>query len=368
MQLSTLQGVYAHPGPYVTVHMDVSRNSENAAQQIDARWTTARRTLESEGVDETLIQEVGRRLQEPVNVGGEVRRTIIASDGEVVFDEVTAGHSMWPEVVTTGELPDMSGWLHQVDGQLPFMLVVADREGADIDFYPSLTTADSVHREVDGNTANLHKFHGGGWSHKRFQRRSENQWESNAREVADEIRSAVARRRPRVLLLAGDQRACTLIEESLDGVQCEIAHLGAGGRAAGSSTAALWEDVRLVLARLEAEGQEELTGRLEEKWGQGAGAVLGVDDVIDALVQHKVDTLIVDLQKAREVTVDPTRYPGLPLPEQALGTHELPADQVLVAAGAATDAAIAVLPSAQTKGGGVAAMLRWDDRRPSETV
>lgn len=120
-----------------------------------------------------------------------------------------------------------------------------------------------------------------------------------------------------------------------------------------------------MLARLEAEGQQELTDRLEEKWGQGAGAVLGVDDVIDALVQHKVDTLIVDLQKAREVTVDPT-HPGLPLPEQALGTRELPADQVLVAAGAATDAAIAVLPSSQTKGGGVAAMLRWDARPPAD--
>lgn len=185
-------------------------------------------------MDQTLIQEIGRHVQEPVNVAGEVRRTIIASDDEIVFDEVTAGHSRWPEVVTTGELPDMSGWLHQVDGQFPFMLVVADREGADIDFYSSLTTAESVHREINGNTANLHKFHGGGWSHKRFQRRSENQWESNAREVADEIRSAVARRRPRVLLLAGDQRACTLIEESLEGVQCEIAHLSAGGRAAGT--------------------------------------------------------------------------------------------------------------------------------------
>lgn len=44
MQLSTLQDVYAHPGPYVTVHLDVSRNSETAAQQMDARWTRTRKT------------------------------------------------------------------------------------------------------------------------------------------------------------------------------------------------------------------------------------------------------------------------------------------------------------------------------------
>lgn len=368
MQLNALRSVYAEPGPYVTVHMDVSRNTEDASQQLDARWTSARHTLEHEGVDPGLIEEIGRRVHEPVDVGGEVRRTIIAAGGQVVFDELIAGHSVWPEVVTCGDLPDVSGWLHQVDGQFPFLLVVADREGADIDFFRSLTAAETVHREVDGDTSQLHKFHGGGWSHKRFQQRSENQWESNSRDVADEIRAVVTRHRPRVVILAGDERARTAIGERLEGVQCEVVQTAAGGRAAGSSSSSLWDEVRKTLAHLEADDQRQLTGRLEEKWGRRNGAVLGVDDVIDALVQHKVDTLIVDLQKAHDLTVDPSRWPGLPLPEQARARKELPADQVLVAAGAATDAAIAVLPATQTKGGGVAAMLRWDERAETTEV
>jgi len=365
MQLTALQDLYAQPGPYLTVHMDVSRNTEDAPQQLDARWTRARHQLGREGVEPALVEEIGQRLKEPVAVSGEARRTIIAAGGKVAFDEVTAGHSTWPEVVTSGDLPDVSAWLHQVDGQFPFLLVVADREGADIDFFRSLTTAESVHRKVTGDDLHLHKYQGGGWSHKRFQQRSENQWESNAREVADEIRSVVGRRSPRVVILAGDDRARTAISGSLAGVQCEIAQITGGGRAAGSSSDALWDDVRLVLARLEAEDQKDLVERLEEKWGQGHGAVLGVDDVVDALVQHRVDTLIVDLQKARDITVDPTRHPGLPLPEQVRTKKELPADQVLVAAGAATDAAVAVLPAGRTKGGGVAATLRWDDKDPS---
>lgn len=360
MQLSTLQDVYAHPGPFVTVHLDVSRDTEDAPQQLDARWTSARHTLEKEGVEASLIEQIGQRLQEPTDLAGEVRRTIIAAGGEVVFDDVIAGHSVWPEVVTVGDLPDVSGWLHQVDGQMPFLLVVADREGADIDFYRALTT-DASHAEVAGDTLHIHKFQGGGWSHKRFQQRSENQWESNAREVAEEVRATVTRRRPRVVVLAGDERARTFIASALDGVQCEVVQVTAGGRGAGSSTEALWSEVRQVLAHIEAEDQRDLSGRLEEKWGQGNGAVLGVDDVIEALVQRKVETLVLDLQKAHDIAVDPTRYPGLPLPEQVVTKKELPADQVLVAAGAATDAALAVLPAAQTKGGGVAAMLRWDD-------
>jgi hypothetical protein len=41
---------------------------------------------------------------------------------------------------------------------------------------------------------------------------------------------------------------------------------------------------------------------------------------------------------------------------------------VLVAAGVATDTAIAVLPAEHSKGGGVAALLRWDDATSRDTV
>jgi hypothetical protein len=361
MQLSTLQDVYAHPGPYVTVHMEVSRNTEDAAQQLEARWTTTRHTLEREGVEPKLVEEIGRRLQEPTEMPGEVRRTIVAAGDQIVFDDVLGGSSVWPEVVTSGDLPDVSAWLHQADGQMPFLLVVADKEGADLDFYRALAHHESSHSEVEGRDLHIHKYQGGGWSHRRFQQRSENQWESNAREVAHEVRAAVTRHRPRVVVLAGDPRARTEIADALDGIQCEVVQVSAGGRAEGASTESLWNEVQQVLARLEAEDQEELTGRLDEKWRQGNGAVLGVDHVLEALVQGKVDTLIVDLQKAHDMSVDVTRFPGLSLPEPAVSKKDLPADQVLVAAGAATDTAIAVLPAAQTKGGGVAAVLRWDD-------
>jgi len=360
MQLSTLQDVYRHPGPYVTVHMDVSRNSEDALTQIETRWNNSRQTLEAEGVDASLIDRIGELVLEPTDVPGEVRRTIVAAGEEILLDDILAGHSPWPESVSCGELPDVSGYLQQVDGQMPFLLVVADRTGADLDFYRALVRADSMHTEVEGETLHIHKFHGGGWAHRRFQLRSENQAESNAREVADEIRSIVARHRPRVVILAGEQRARTAIAENLENVQTEVEHVEAGGRGAGASEEALWEEVRQVLARHEAADQQELTGRLEERHGQGSGAALGLDEVIDALVQHRVDTLVVDLQKVRDMTVDPSRFPGIPLPEQATTRKELPADQVLVAAAAATDANIAVLPAEQTKGGGIAALLRWD--------
>ena len=359
MNLAPIQHLFEHDGPFVTVHMDVSRAHENADQQIDARWQNTQQELEQAGVDGALIEQIGSRLREQTEVGGEVRRTIVAADGEIVFDDVLAGHSMWPETTAVGALPDLSGWLHQMDGQIPFLLVLADREGADMDFYQALARPDSEHQEVEGGTLHIRKVQVGGWAHPQYQRRSENLWQENAREVADAVREAFNEHRPRLIILAGDERARGEIAEALEGLQADIHHVTAGGRAAGSSEEALWDEIRQVLAQIEATEQQKITGELEEKAGQGAGAALGLDEVIDALVQRKVERLIVDLQKAQEMTVDPKKHPGLVLPGNAAGDSTLRADQVLVAAGAASDAELSVVPAEQAKGGGVAAVLRW---------
>ena len=361
MKLGTIQDLYTRSGPFVTVHMDVSRNTEDARQQIDARWSTAAQDLERAGVDEDLIARIGERMHQQTEVPGEARRTIVAADGDIVFDDVRAGHTIWPETTTSGPLPDLAGWLHQVDGQVPFVLVVADREGADIDFYRAMSKPDAEHQEVHGDTLHITKVPQGDWAQKQFQQRSENVWQKNAREVADAVRRLCTEQRPRLVVVAGEDRMRAEITEALDGVQCDVEQVTAGGRAAGSSTEALWDEVREVLARAEAYDEEQITGRLLEKSGQGSGAARGLPEVLDALVQGKAERLLVDLRAAHEMTVNPAEHPGLALPASASDATDLPADQVLVAVGAATDAELSVLPAEQTKGAGVAALLRWDD-------
>lgn len=79
---------------------------------------------------------------------------------------------------------------------------------------------------------------------------------------------------------------------------------------------------------------------------------------VEALERAQVELLLVDLDATRHLAVDLARYPGLPLPEAVVG--EQPADRVLVAAAAATDAEVSVQPSTFTDGKGVAALLRWE--------
>lgn len=361
MNLGTIQELYTHTGPFVTLHTDVSRTTEDAAQQLDARWTSTRHELERAEVDPALIDRIEQRLREQPDVSGEVRRTLVAADGEIVFDDVRSGHTPWPETLTVGALPDLSGWLHQVEGEIPFLLVVADREGADLEFYRARSRPDVEQREVTGETLHITRSHPGGWRQKQYQQRAENVWERNAREVAEEIRSLCVELRPRVVVLAGDPRARTEIVDALEGMPCGVEQVQGGGRGAGASDEALWNDVRLVLARLEAGDQREVTERLREKVGQGGAATYGLHDVLDALVQGKVERLVVDLEATHAMSVDPTSHPGLELPSSAAVDEKIPADQVLVAMGAATDAELSVLPKEQTPGDGVAALLRWTD-------
>lgn len=360
MKLAAVRDVFTHAGPFVTVHAEVGRETEDARAQLDARWGNIRRQLEQEGLDGALIERIGERIHENTRVPGQARRTIVAADDEIVFDDVQVGHSMWPETAEVAPLPDLSGWLRQADGTLPFLLVVASRDGADIDFYRATSDPTAEHHEVQGETLHLQKVPQGDWAQKQYQQRSENVWKHNAEEVADVVRSVYRRHRPRAVLLAGEERARAEVTSALDDLDSELIQIEAGGRAAGASEEALWEEIRVTLARLAAYDQQQVADRLSENVGQGRGAAQGVDDVLDALVKGQVERLVMDLDSAGERTVRPAEHPGLALPA-AIGDAELPADRVLVAAGALTDVEVTVLPTQQTAGPGVAALLRWDD-------
>jgi len=361
MELGSIQEVFTSEGPYISVHIDVSRDTEDARQQVDARWTTVRHQLEHEHVDGALVEQIGERVHEQTSVPGEIRRTLVAAKGGIVFDDVRAGHSIWPEGTSTAPLPDLSGWLRQVDGQIPFLLVRADREGASMDFYHGTSRPRPEHRETHGETLHITKVPEGDWAQKQYQQRSENVWKRNAEEVAEVVSSTTAEHRPKVVILAGDPRARTDIVTALAGHPLDIVQVEAGGRAAGSSEEALWSEVEKVLAAVEASEEKEVVERLLQDTGRQEGAARGLDEVLDALVRGQVDRLVLDLDAAREMTVNPKDHPGLTLPEPAASADELRADEVLVAAGAATDARLSLLPRGLTKGAGVAALLRWEE-------
>jgi len=364
MELTRIRPVLEKDGPFLTVHVEVGRGTEDAPQQSDARWTNLRHQLEHAAVPPALIDDIGERVRENTHAPGEARRTIVSAGDEVVFDDVQVGHSPRPETAETADLPDFSGWLAMADADLPFVLVVADREGADVEVYRALTRPATGHETVQGDTLHIRKVPQGDWRHKQYQQGTENTWHRNAEQVADAVRGLAGRNRPRAIMVAGDVRARTdiasMLESPVESPGTPVVQVEAGGRAEGASDDAMWAEIQVALAQINADDDRVLVDRLTEARGRGEGAATGLDEVVDALVQARVETLVLDLDAAREKSVRPGRHEGLPLPATAAKADELPADRALVAAAALSGAQLSVLPAQLSGGGGVAALLRWD--------
>jgi hypothetical protein len=359
MRLDTLRDVYATEGPFVTVHLDVSRTSEHGRDQLDARVTNLRHELENGGVDAALIEDITSRIAETSHLPGDVRRTIVASAGSVVLDETRVGSTSSPESTVVGPLPDLAGWVDQVAAEVPFLLVLADREGADLELHVAPRQPADVQTEVNGDTLHLHKTQQGDMAQKQYQRRSDNVWRRNAHEVADEIRTICTQHAPALVVLAGDVRARTEIVDALDNPGVPVEQVESGGRADGASEEALWEDVDTLITRHVERATDDVLEEIGTATANGRAAH-GVDDVLDALVRAEVDRVVLELGAARSMQVVPSRFPGLALPVSAAESDEsFPADQVLLAAAAATDAAVQLVPGTPEESDGVSALLRW---------
>ncbi|MCR1786243.1 hypothetical protein KVF89_27170 [Nocardioides carbamazepini] len=372
MRLDTIRPIYESAGPFVTLHLDVSRDSEDARQQLDARWTTARHELERLETGARLRAELEERFRAPTHLAGPARRTLVAAGDEVLLDDVRAGTGSWPESVVAGPLPDLAPWLAMADGQVPFMVVRADRVGADLELYLAANQAATDELSVDGSTLHLTKVPDGDWAQDRYQQRSENQWHENARLAVEAIEDVLARHEVRAVFVAGDVRARSDIAGMLEQRDdLAVVVVEAGGRAAGASDDALWQEVRPQLAALQAREIDDLAQRLARGLAVAEGVVTGPDAVADALARGAVDHLVLELGDARAVRLTPEEHPGLALPDSALSARELPADLVLLGAAALTDAAASVVPSELplprelALASGTAALLRWDDRSPS---
>ncbi|GAA3530996.1 hypothetical protein GCM10022263_19480 [Nocardioides daeguensis] len=175
----------------------------------------------------------------------------------------------------------------------------------------------------------------------------------------------------RVAFVAGDVRARTDVAGMLsERVGLSVTQLESGGRAAGTSDEALWAELHPHLAAIRAGTLDDLAQRVARGVAVGDRVVGGPDAVAEAMARGAVGHLLLELDGARAVGIAPGDHPGLALPRAALDARELPADQVLLAAAALTDAEVSVVPASLplprelALAAGVVALLRWDERTP----
>lgn len=363
MRLDPLTDVLGRDGPFVTVHAEVGRATADAESQIETRTTNVRNELERAEVAPALVSEIIERIAENPHLPGLVRRTIVADTESVVFDELQPGHNPWGELVDHGALPQLAPWIAAEDAGRSVLLLTVDRVGADLSVHHTTSEPAETETSVEGEDFHISKVREGDLAHKQIQQNAEDAWVDNARQVADEARSLAREHGVRATLVAGETRARAEVMRALEQDAASLGsviEIESGGRDSGSSDTALWDEVAARVSEVARTEDSEVAARLDEAVGRGEGAVLGLQEVVAALDQSRVEQLLIDPARLGDGVGVPTEgLTGVPLPASARAQDEVPADRALVAAAALTGASLTVLPQSMTHGG-PAALLRWD--------
>lgn len=365
MDLGFLSHLYAVSGPYATVYLDTTRGTANAAAQIDLRWRGLRGELAAEGADEETLAAIdGVVGADGARGDGQV---VVAAQGRVLLDSALA-QAPRREGAAWSALPNVMPLVAQTSDVVPYVLVVADRTGADVTAFGS--HGEELSTEVEGTGGpHLTKVNPGGWSQKRFQQRAENLWEANAGETARWVSGIAQEIGARLVIGAGDVRAVTFLRDHLEPPAREIfLAIDEGGRGAGASEESLERRVAQLVAEAAAHDALAIIEKFEEERGQGDRAVQGLRATVEAVRRAQVETLVLvdDPSSTALLYVGPDPvHLAVEADELAdlgvTGAQPVRADAALVRALAATAADVVVAPAPLTVTDGVGAVLRYAD-------
>lgn len=365
MDLAPLSAVVTADGPFATVLLDASQDTEDGARLVELRWRDLRKELEGDGADAATLEALDAAVG-AAGVPGRHGQALVAARGRVLLDEVLPEPPRQP-VARWSPLPHLMPILAQRPPRIPHVVVVADRIGADIQVSgPGLDDELSV----EGEEHPVHKVPSGGWSHRRFQERAENLWERNATLVAQRVDDLVRRTGARLVVAAGDEHAVSALREHLSERARELlVTVEEGARAAGSEDSPLAEKVQRLLAQLQAEDEAAVIDTFERERGQHDRAVEGFTDTVQAIARAQVETLLLVDDPSSTFTLwtgeDPLVIGTSREEVTALGAQapvEDRADAVLVRALTASDAALVTVPAERVGlRDGIGAVLRWAD-------
>ena len=208
----------------------------------------------------------------------------------------------------------------------------------------------------------------GGWSQARYQRSVDKEVDDHLRAVDEEMQRRLRDTRIAGLLLGGPKETVCHLEGMLhaDVKKCIRGHFDVD--VWNTSADEVLQAARRTLDELTARGDQELLERIDEGLATGGRGAAGLNDVLAAIVERRVDTLVVQ----EGFTAKGARCPqcgwlGVSAGAQcpADGTMTEPLDNVVEAAVAsafAQDARVRYLPTNDVdleQKGSIAALLRF---------
>jgi hypothetical protein len=375
IRLDTLTDLVTAPGPFATAYLDATRAEELGPQIVVRRWRALRAQLADQGADDATLDAMEGAVGGHDDVPGAHGQALVGSGGAVRWD-VALPAPPRRDTARFSALPHLMPAVAALGPREPYVVALVDRVGADITVHGP---AGQVERSVDGGTYPIHKTGLGGWAAQRYERRAEDLWEANAKQVAEVLAVAVRRVGAAVVVVAGDVRAREALRSALPKDAADlVVELDTGGRAPGVDSEKLDAGIAAAVARVAADRDRAELDRFAEAYGRakaGIGdvlAVAGFHATVDALRQGQVETLLIvdepDSEARAWIGPEPTQL-GLTADEvSALGV-DAPAperlDAALIRAVAGTDAAVVTLAPGQLDvPDGLAATLRFP--RPAQ--
>ncbi|MDQ2682470.1 MAG: hypothetical protein M3Y37_02980 [Chloroflexota bacterium] len=214
---------------------------------------------------------------------------VVACSAQGIFEAVPLGYPV-PTSISVGPTPNLSVLARAIEDNPTFAVLVADQKNANLLLFSQRAGVAEV--QIEGSDY-PRKQMAGGWSQRRFQARADERVAAFARTVAAELRTVVEDEAIDQVILAGDEVIMSALKPELHETVSDkvLETISLDIRASESDILAAAEPIVI-----EAERRNELEAveHLADRVGSGNRAVTGIDDVLHALQQGAVDTLILN--------------------------------------------------------------------------
>jgi Bacterial archaeo-eukaryotic release factor family 2 len=359
--LDRVAPLYEEEGLVASAYVPLPEPTEDARHQLEIRLRQLAGELEDQGGDRRLVE--GLDLPPEAHGWGRTLAIVGRGDRPAV---ARALDTEVDEVHRVGALPSVVPLVLEEQAEIPHVVVLVDRAGAEIVTYDR----DVVDEEqVTGDTRHLHRVRGSGQAHRRLQQRAINTWEHNAAAVADEVAERARAVQARLVYVAGDVRAKGFLAEHLpDDVKAVLEVDPREPQGDGQPFEAIEDDLRRALQTIAARDTVEAleafaAARAHHEAADGPAATLA------ALSEARIARLLVHDDPA-----DDRRAwfaPGTPVASveradlDALDLEPVEARLIDVAVRSAvlTDAEIRVVPGhgPNAPDGGLGGTTRWSE-------
>lgn len=352
-------------GPYATVYLDASHDTEDASHANELRWAQARSDLSGEGADEDTLRALDIAVAEGDPAVGRAGRVLVAAQGEVLLDEQLPRPPA-RQIASWQRLPDLVPMVLERPEPVAAVAVRIDETGGEI-LVAEPDGRDVEAEAVEGGARPVHKVRGGGWSHLRMQERVEESWRRNTAAVAERVDAHVAAVGARVLVLAGDPPSRSRLRDALG--EAAVAIAVDVDHSAGADHADLVAAIEEAVSDVVSDDRRSAWDRYATASGRPDGlAVEGLAAVAAAFRAEAVDTVLLDGDVTRDATLWVSDVPTqVATSEQDLVVGDrppstAPADAALLRAAVASGAGLVPFdgpPGGRSLSDGVGALLRY---------